>query len=100
MSDSRDRAEVSGTVELGHEQLESSIDGGSVTPRRSTWKHYEGMAYMLAGEIFGAGMIGAARLLQNGTESKPGMATVQVSPPSKGRLTWEINHLLDHFCPL
>ncbi len=43
-----------------------------------TWQRYRGMSFVLLSEMFGACMIATARMLQNGTEERPGMSLPQV----------------------
>jgi hypothetical protein len=100
MSEISDPSEEISPVEVTHSHPEPPSTLDTATSWRSTWQRYEGMAYVLAGEIFGAGMIGAARMLQNGTESKPGMATVQVCPAVRKWFDVKTDHSLDHLRPL
>ena len=80
MSETSTANRIASPVEVNHDGSQKASTGvGTAPPWKSRLQRYHGMAYVLAAEIFGAGMIGTARMLQNGTESKPGMATVQVS---------------------
>ena len=59
----------------------------------SKWLRYKGMAFVLLSEMFGACMVATARLLQNGTEARPGMNLFQV-----GLRTSSIVHGIDMLC--